>query len=42
MPRNMIIRKDELEVRILKMKNELYDGSGIVKMLTTTMGHNRC
>lgn len=27
MPRNMIIRKDELEVRILKMKNELYDGS---------------
>ena len=26
MPRNMIIRKDELEVRIPKMKNELYDG----------------
>jgi hypothetical protein len=26
MPRNMIA-KDEMEVRILKLKNELYDGS---------------
>ncbi len=26
MPRNMIT-KDEIEVRILKLKNELYDGS---------------
>ena len=27
MPRNMIVNKKELEVRILKMKNELYNGS---------------
>ena len=26
MPRNMI-KKEEMEVRILKLKNELYDGS---------------
>ena len=31
MPRNMIIRKDELEVRVMKLKNELYDGSWIHK-----------
>jgi len=27
MSRNMIVQKKELEVRIMKMKNELYDGS---------------
>lgn len=32
MPRNMM-NKDEMEVRILRLKNELYDGSWSAKNL---------
>lgn len=31
MSRNMIVQKNELECRVLKLKHELYDGSWIHK-----------